>query len=81
LRDLTVIRSIDVATEKLIRNIIAEDFKACTVITIAHRLETILSSDRIAVLEGGEIVEFDNPDVLLSRDSNFKAFYETYRKE
>ncbi len=71
-------RSIDVETEKLVRDTIDEEFKDCTVITIAHRLETILKSDRIAVLEAGELVEFDKPGVLLSKDSKFKQFYETY---
>jgi ABC-type multidrug transport system fused ATPase/permease subunit len=72
------LHSIDVETEKLIRKTIDEEFKDCTVITIAHRLETIMTSDRIAVLEAGELVEFEKPEVLLSRDSKFKRFFESY---
>ncbi|TVY81873.1 ABC transporter FUM19 [Lachnellula suecica] len=72
--------NIDIETEKLIREVIREVFKDFTVITIAHRLESILSSDRIAVLEAGMLVEFDNPDVLLGGDSRFKTLYDTYKK-
>ncbi|KAK2600118.1 hypothetical protein QQS21_005133 [Conoideocrella luteorostrata] len=73
--------NIDVKTEVLINKVIEEEFKGFTVITIAHRLKSILSSDRIAVLEAGELIEFDSPDVLLSRESRFKALFEAYDKE
>ena len=59
--------NIDTATDALIQLIIREKFKHCTVITIAHRLNTIIDSDRIMVLDAGSIVEFDSPQVLLTK--------------
>ncbi|RAH78385.1 ABC multidrug transporter [Aspergillus japonicus CBS 114.51] len=67
---------IDVATERLIQKVIRERFKDCTVITIAHRLDTILDSDRVVLLDHGEVVEFDSPATLLGRKSRFRVFYE-----
>ena len=49
----------------------------CTVITIAHRLNTVIDYDRILVLEDGKIVEFDEPEVLLSKEDGY--FAELYR--
>ena len=52
---------------------IREEFSDCTVITIAHRIKTILDNDRVLVMESGNIKEFDQPDVLLSDKES--AFY------
>ena len=57
--------SIDVVTEQVIQKLIAEEFKDSTVLTIAHRLNTIIASDKILVLENGILVEFDSPKNLL----------------
>ena len=51
--------SIDVATEKIIQSAINELLNNSTVMTIAHRIKTIIKSDKILVLEKGEIAEFD----------------------
>nr|QUF59451.1 ATP-binding cassette transporter Abcc1-6-2 [Brachionus angularis] len=58
--------SIDHNTDDLIQQTIRAEFKDCTVLTIAHRLNTILDSNRIMVLDKGKIVEFDSPTTLLS---------------
>lgn len=57
--------SVDVQTDKLIQGTLRDRFKNCTIITIAHRLDTILDYDRIMVLDRGRIVEFDSPANLL----------------
>ncbi|CAF3332630.1 unnamed protein product [Rotaria socialis] len=58
--------NVDNATDELIQRAICDQFKACTVLTIAHRLRTVIDSDRIMVLSNGELVEFDTPETLLS---------------
>ncbi|XP_059145786.1 multidrug resistance-associated protein 1-like isoform X2 [Physella acuta] len=64
--------SVDMETDALIQKSIRENFKECTVLTIAHRLNTVLDYDRILVLDRGQIVEFDSPANLLSNhDSVF----------
>ncbi|CAF2811452.1 unnamed protein product [Rotaria sp. Silwood2] len=61
-------------TDELIQRAICEQFKKCTVLTIAHRLRTVIDSDRIMVLSHGELLEFDSPFVLLSnRESEFAS--------
>nr|APD26507.1 ATP-binding cassette transporter subfamily C member 1 X3 protein [Brachionus koreanus] len=58
--------AIDHNTDDLVQDTIRTAFSHCTMITIAHRLNTILDSDRIMVLDKGKIVEFDTPHNLLS---------------
>ena len=58
--------NIDVNTEEILQTLIKEEFKHATVITIAHRLNTIMSSDKILVLSMGEAVEFDSPENLMN---------------
>lgn len=53
------------------REIIDKNFQRQTIISIAHRLDSILSYDKIAVLDKGKLLEFDSPDVLLSQKSHF----------
>ena len=62
--------AIDMETDDLIQKTIRREFKDCTVLTIAHRLNTILDSDAIAVLNKGKMEEFDKPSVLLEKNSS-----------
>lgn len=60
-------------TDELIKSAIRDQFKDCTVLTIAHTLNTIIDNDRIMVLDKGKIVEFDSPSKLLKNSSG--TFY------
>jgi len=72
--------SVDLETDALIQRTIREKFKNVTVITIAHRLNTILDSDRIIVMDHGKIVEFDTPQALEYNESSlFHAMLEDHK--
>ena len=58
--------NVDPKTDALIQEAIRERFLHCTVLTIAHRLNTILDNNRVMVLDQGRIAEFDTPDNLLA---------------
>jgi len=62
--------SIDLQTDDLIQKTIRESFGKCTVLTIAHRLHTIIDSDRIMVLEKGQLMELDTPAALLTNPNS-----------
>ncbi|OXG54431.1 cadmium ion transporter [Cryptococcus neoformans Th84] len=65
--------SVDDETDALIQRIIQNHLKGVTLISIAHRLHTLAYYDRILVLDGGRVVEFDSPLVLFDiRDSIFR---------
>jgi ABC-type multidrug transport system fused ATPase/permease subunit len=70
--------SIDFKTEEIIQKAINEILKTSTVITIAHRIKTIINYDRIITLDKGNIVDFDSPQKLLQKKSGL--FYELYTK-
>jgi len=66
--------NVDFDTDTLIQKAIRREFAHVTVLTIAHRLNTIMDSDRIMVFHEGQIVEFDTPKNLLeNRNSMFSA--------
>ncbi|KAI1720590.1 ABC transporter transmembrane region domain-containing protein [Ditylenchus destructor] len=65
--------AVDMATDAMIQNTIRKEFRNSTVITIAHRLNTIMDYDRIIVLEAGSIREFDSPSVLMANKKS--VFY------
>merc|ERR1712224_499324 len=73
--------SIDNETDSIIQRMIRENFGDATVLTIAHRLNTIMDSDRILVLDDGHIAELDTPENLLAKESGgqFKAMVEKSR--
>jgi len=58
--------SVDLETDKFIQASIKKEFSDCTVLTIAHRLDTIIESDKVLLMEDGKVAEFDSPHSLLS---------------
>ncbi|KAF6038712.1 ABCC5 [Bugula neritina] len=64
--------AIDTEKDSLIQETIKEVFADCTMLTIAHRLNTVVNYDKILVLNNGEVMEFDKPENLLAdRTSEF----------
>ncbi|KAG0338569.1 Multidrug resistance-associated protein 1, partial [Podila humilis] len=64
--------AVDVETDELIQKTIRKEFKDRTILTIAHRIKTIMDSDKILVLEKGHVQEFESPRTLLqNQDSLF----------
>ncbi|XP_036065584.1 multidrug resistance-associated protein 4 [Oryzias melastigma] len=57
--------NVDPRTDSLIQQTIRDKFQDCTVLTIAHRLNTIIDCDKILVLDAGRMQEYDEPYVLL----------------
>ena len=68
--------SIDVNTENIIQRAINNLLNDNTILTLEHRNKTEFNSDRILVLDNGEIVEFDHPKTLLENKNSI--FYEFY---
>lgn len=63
--------SVDVETDRIVQSTIRRNFSDRTIITIAHRINTIMDSDRILVLDFGEVKEFDTPQNLLDSEGMF----------
>lgn len=63
--------AIDVETDLIIQKTIRSDLKNCTILAIAHRINTLSDYDRILVLDQGKVVEFDTPAALLERKGTF----------
>ncbi|KAI1317835.1 Multidrug resistance-associated protein 1 [Mortierella claussenii] len=59
--------SVDIETDELIQRTIRQEFGDRTILTIAHRIKTVMDSDKILVLDQGRVVEYERPGVLLQR--------------
>lgn len=74
--------NIDISTEETIHNLFDKELKNCTVLVIAHRLNTIINSDKIVVLEKGKIVEVGVPKNLLAeKGSQFREIWNEVTRE
>ncbi|XP_063800163.1 ATP-binding cassette sub-family C member 8 isoform X3 [Pseudophryne corroboree] len=67
--------SIDMATENILQKVVMTAFDERTVVTIAHRVHTILNADMVIVMKRGAIMEYDKPELLLERDDSMFASY------
>ena len=72
--------NVDFKTDHLIQEVIRHKFKDSTVLTIAHRLNTIMDYDKVLVLDGGRVVEFDNPDVLIRNGGLFAEMVKSHNQ-
>ncbi|XP_044750491.1 ATP-binding cassette sub-family C member 4-like [Coccinella septempunctata] len=63
--------NVDTRTDEVIQEIIKKKFHSATVITVAHRLNSVMNSDRILVMRDGVAVEFDHPLVLLQKEKGY----------
>jgi len=72
--------SIDNATDLVIQETVRSSFKSSTLLTIAHRLHTIIDSDRIMVLDDGYLGEFGTPSELLAKEGGmFKGLWDRHK--
>jgi ATP-binding cassette subfamily C (CFTR/MRP) protein 1 len=62
--------NVDGETDALMQKIVREEFGDCTIVTVAHRLDTIVDSDVVAVLNEGRLVEFGAPGELMKIPSS-----------
>jgi ATP-binding cassette subfamily C (CFTR/MRP) protein 4 len=65
--------NVDPTTDELIQKSVRDKFMECTVLTVAHRLNTVMDSDRILVMSDGKVEEFDHPFLLLQNKNG--VFY------
>jgi ABC-type multidrug transport system fused ATPase/permease subunit len=65
--------SVDSATDNLIQRTLRTEFSSCTVLTIAHRIPTVIDSDKVLVLSDGRVSEYDVPIRLLENKNSLFA--------
>ena len=69
--------SVDSATEDLMMRLLREEFTEYTIVAVTHRLESIVGFDRVGVMDQGQLVEYESPEVLRGKVDS--AFYGLYR--
>ncbi|XP_020415144.1 ABC transporter C family member 8-like [Prunus persica] len=65
-------------TDAVLQRIIRQEFAECTVITVAHRVPTVIDSDMVMVLSYGKLVEYEEPSKLLDTNSYFSKLVAEY---
>ncbi|XP_064214474.1 probable multidrug resistance-associated protein lethal(2)03659 isoform X3 [Tribolium castaneum] len=74
--------NVDLKTDEVIQKVVRRKFRNCTVLTIAHRLNTIMDSDKILVMDAGTVAEFGPPAQLLKNENGlFYGFVQTSGKK
>ena len=68
--------SVDDFTDNIVQKIIRQKFSSHTIIAVAHKLDTILDFDKVAVMDNGKLREYDSPHALLARSTS--AFSQLY---
>ena len=63
--------NVDVKTDSYVQQAIRIHFRNCTVLTIAHRIDTIIDSNRIIVLDKGRVIEFEIPFLMLENENSY----------
>lgn len=62
--------NVDPMTDALVQTTIRKKFENCTVLTIAHRLNTVMDSDKVLIMDQGQMLEFDHPYILLQNEQS-----------
>ncbi|KAH7372901.1 hypothetical protein KP509_17G027800 [Ceratopteris richardii] len=71
--------SVDAQTDTIIQKLIRKEFKGSTVLSIAHRIPTVMDADKVLVMDAGRVKEFDGPtNLLLNSDSLFSSLVHEY---
>ncbi|CAM6096367.1 unnamed protein product [Calypogeia fissa] len=70
--------SVDTQTDIVLQKIITREFADCTVISIAHRIPSVMDSDKVLVLDAGVVKEFGSPTTLLDQQGSFSALVQEY---
>lgn len=73
--------SVDTQTDAIMRQTVRNEFAHCTVISVAHRIPSVMDSDKVLVLDAGSVREYDSPSSLLEQpNSMFSALVREYSK-
>lgn len=62
--------NVDLETDKLVQDVLRNALHNCTVITIAHRIESVMGNDRVVTMDGGQAVEVGHPNLLLQNPNS-----------
>ena len=73
--------SVDVQTDDLMQRLIRSEFTRHTIVAVAHRLDTIIDFDAVAVMDRGSIIEYGSPKALLRTGTSFKKLYQVQKGE
>ncbi len=57
--------NVDLDTDKMVQDVLRSALYNCTVITIAHRVESVMGSDRVIIMANGKAIEVGHPNILL----------------